>query len=133
MFRKRLICLGISLFAAIFFCCTSLRAQLYAPYHRPLALWDVPKEISASHFTVTIEGKTTPVMRAALNNYFLNFEAGAASARQRYGGQGRFLGEGRRGAAVAARHTADAGWAHHQLHSEWAAEDIDFTAGRLRG
>ncbi len=41
---------------------------------RPLA--PVPEEIASQHFIVTIDGKSTPVMHAALNLYFLNFEAG---------------------------------------------------------
>jgi hypothetical protein len=40
------------------------------------APWPVPAEIASSHFVVTLNGKSTPVMHAALNNYFLNFEAG---------------------------------------------------------
>jgi hypothetical protein len=38
-------------------------------------LWSVPPEIASTHFTVTINGVTTPVMHAAENLYFLNFEA----------------------------------------------------------
>jgi hypothetical protein len=38
-------------------------------------LWPVPAEIASTHFTVTIDGRTTPVMHAAENLYFLNFEA----------------------------------------------------------
>ncbi len=41
---------------------------------RPLA--PVPVEIASNHFVVTIDGQQTPVMHAALNLYFLNFEAG---------------------------------------------------------
>jgi hypothetical protein len=37
--------------------------------------WPVPPEIASTHFTVTINGQSTPVMHAALNNYFLNFPA----------------------------------------------------------
>ncbi len=40
------------------------------------APWPVPAQIASSHFVVTLNGKSTPVMHAALNNYFLNFEAG---------------------------------------------------------
>ena len=36
----------------------------------------VPKEIASSHFIVTINGHSAPVMHAAQNLYFLNFEAG---------------------------------------------------------
>ena len=39
-------------------------------------LWPLPDQVASSHFTVTINGHTTPVMHAAANNYFLNFEAG---------------------------------------------------------
>ncbi len=38
-------------------------------------LWPVPPEIASTHFTVTINGVSTPVMHAAENLYFLNFEA----------------------------------------------------------
>jgi len=38
-------------------------------------LWPVPPEIASTHFTVTINGVSTPVMHAADNLYFLNFEA----------------------------------------------------------
>ena len=40
------------------------------------AVWSVPAEIASTHFQVSINGKTSPVMHAALNDYFLNFEAG---------------------------------------------------------
>ena len=40
---------------------------------RPLPT--VPAEIASNHFLVTIDGQQTPVMHAALNLYFLNFEA----------------------------------------------------------
>ena len=40
----------------------------------PLPL--VPAEIASSHFVVTIDGRESPVMHAAMNLYFLNFEAG---------------------------------------------------------
>lgn len=40
---------------------------------RPLA--PVPDEIASTHFTVTLDGRSTPVMHAAMNLYFLNFEA----------------------------------------------------------
>ena len=40
------------------------------------APWPVPAEIASSHFVMTLNGKSTPVMHAAMNNYFLNFEAG---------------------------------------------------------
>jgi hypothetical protein len=79
MFRKRLQCLGISLFATVVTVvslCPVAEAQVNVPYKRPTELWSVPKEIASTHFTVTIEGKTTPVMHAALNDYFLNFEGG---------------------------------------------------------
>jgi hypothetical protein len=39
------------------------------------ALAPVPPEIASNHFVVTINGHQTPVMHAALNLYFLNFEA----------------------------------------------------------
>ena len=39
-------------------------------------IWPAPPEIASSHFIVTLNGKPTPVMHAAMNNYFLNFEAG---------------------------------------------------------
>ncbi len=39
----------------------------------PLAT--VPAEIASNHFLVTIDGQQTPVLHAALNLYFLNFEA----------------------------------------------------------
>jgi hypothetical protein len=42
---------------------------------RAQAVWSVPAEIASTHFQVTINGKTSPVMHAALNDYFLNFEA----------------------------------------------------------
>ena len=42
---------------------------------RDAALAPVPPEIASSHFVVTIDGYQTPVMHAALNLYFLNFEA----------------------------------------------------------
>src|SRR5271155_2954339 len=35
----------------------------------------VPPEIASSHFLVTIDGQQSPVMHAAMNLYFLNFEA----------------------------------------------------------
>jgi hypothetical protein len=35
----------------------------------------VPAEIASNHFVVTINGHQTPVMHAALNLYFLNFDA----------------------------------------------------------
>src|SRR5665213_3727766 len=35
----------------------------------------VPPEIASTHVTVTINGQSTPVMHAAENLYFLNFEA----------------------------------------------------------
>ncbi len=40
---------------------------------RPLA--PVPAEIASDHFVVTVNGRQTPVMHAALNLYFLNFDA----------------------------------------------------------
>ena len=40
---------------------------------RPLA--PIPAEVASRHFLVNINGQTTPVMHAALNLYFLNFEA----------------------------------------------------------
>jgi hypothetical protein len=46
--------------------------QKGAPAQR---LWLVPPEIASTHFTVTINGVSTPVMHAAENIYFLNFEA----------------------------------------------------------
>jgi hypothetical protein len=61
---------------AVLFSCPSVEGQVNPPYKRPTELWSVPKEIASTHFTVTIEGKTSPVMHAALNDYFLNFEAG---------------------------------------------------------
>lgn len=39
------------------------------------ALAPVPPEIASNHFIVTINGQQTPVMHAALNLYFLNFDA----------------------------------------------------------
>ena len=39
------------------------------------ALAPVPPEMASTHFVVTIDGQQTPVMHAALNLYFLNFEA----------------------------------------------------------
>jgi hypothetical protein len=39
-------------------------------------VWPVPAEIASTHFVVTVDGKSTPVMHAAMNQYFLNFEAG---------------------------------------------------------
>ena len=79
MHRNYLRCLGIS-FVAVAAVVASLGAragaQVKVPYKRPAELWPVQKEMASTHFTVTIEGKTTPVMRAALNDYFLNFEAG---------------------------------------------------------
>ena len=41
---------------------------------RPLA--PVPAEIASNHFVVTVNGQQTPVMHAAVNLYFLNFDAG---------------------------------------------------------
>jgi hypothetical protein len=35
----------------------------------------VPAEVATSHFAVTVDGQTVPVLHAALNLYFLNFEA----------------------------------------------------------
>ena len=35
----------------------------------------IPAEIASNHFIVTINGHQTPVMHAALNLYFLNFDA----------------------------------------------------------
>lgn len=43
---------------------------------RERALAPVPAEIASSHFTVTIDGRATPVCHAAANLYFLNFDAG---------------------------------------------------------
>jgi hypothetical protein len=68
--------IGWSILAATIAGCSYAGAQVNPPYQRPSDLWPVPKEIASTHFTVTIEGKTTPVMHAALNDYFLNFEAG---------------------------------------------------------
>lgn len=45
-------------------------------YCRERALAPVPREIGSSHFTVTIDGKATNVLHAAVNLYFLSFEAG---------------------------------------------------------
>ena len=39
------------------------------------ALPTVPAEIASTHFIVTIDGQSTPVLHAALNLYFLNFQA----------------------------------------------------------
>jgi hypothetical protein len=39
------------------------------------ALAPVPPEIASSHFVVTIDGQSSPVMHAALNLYFLHFPA----------------------------------------------------------
>ena len=39
------------------------------------ALAPVPPEIASSHFVVTINGAPSPVMHAAINLYFLNFQA----------------------------------------------------------
>jgi hypothetical protein len=39
------------------------------------AMVPVPSEIASSHFIVSVNGTSTPVMHAALNLYFLNFEA----------------------------------------------------------
>jgi len=36
---------------------------------------NVPPEIASNHFIVTIDGSSTPVSHAALNLYFLNFQA----------------------------------------------------------
>ena len=41
----------------------------------PRSLAPIPSEIASTHFIVTINGQKTPVMHAALNLYFLNFEA----------------------------------------------------------
>ena len=41
----------------------------------PKPLAPIPPEIVSTHFIVTINGQQTPVMHAALNLYFLNFEA----------------------------------------------------------
>ena len=38
-------------------------------------LTPVPTEIASSHYVVTIDGQPTPVMHAAMNLYFLNFNA----------------------------------------------------------
>ena len=43
---------------------------------RERALPAVPAEIASGHFMVTIDGRATPVYHAAVNLYFLNFEAG---------------------------------------------------------
>lgn len=40
------------------------------------SLAPVPDEIGSTHFTVTLDGVSTPVMYAANHLYFLNFEAG---------------------------------------------------------
>ncbi len=58
-------------FACLLACAT---AGLAWGGQRPLAL--VPAEVASKHYIVTINGQTTPVMHAALNLYFLNFEAG---------------------------------------------------------
>ena len=39
-------------------------------------LWPVPAEMASRRFQVSINGVTTPVMLAAMNDYFLNVEAG---------------------------------------------------------
>lgn len=43
---------------------------------RERALAPVPGEMASSHFIVTIDGLTTPAYHAAVNLYFLNFDAG---------------------------------------------------------
>ncbi len=51
--------------------CATLRAWGRA---HPLA--PIPAEMASSHYTVTVDGRPTPVLHAALNLYFLNFDAG---------------------------------------------------------
>jgi PKD domain len=52
----------------------ALAVLLHLSSHaKPLS--PVPAEIASSHFIVTIDGHRTPVMHAALNLYFLNFDA----------------------------------------------------------
>ena len=52
--------------------CLALCLALVTP---AVALPTVPAEIASTHFLVTIDGQSTPVMHAALNLYFLNFQA----------------------------------------------------------
>jgi len=63
-----LVCAGVRLVAAT----CLLLLQMGAVAQR---LWPVPPEIASTHFIVTINGVSTPVMHAAENLYFLNFEA----------------------------------------------------------
>ena len=53
---------------------------LGAPLCPASPLAPVPAEIASSHFVVTINGEHTPVMHAAMNLYFLNFDAGKRTA-----------------------------------------------------
>lgn len=59
----------------------SLRSAAYAAQHN-IILAPVPAEIPSSQFLVTINGHSTPVDHAALNLYFLNFEAREGASTQ---------------------------------------------------
>jgi hypothetical protein len=49
----------------------------------PAQTWPVPPEISAgTHFTVTLDGRSTPVMHAAMNIDFLNFPVSSRPGRK---------------------------------------------------
>ena len=63
--------LASAVWVALLFLCAALSASAS---RRPLA--PIPDEIASSHFLVTINGQQTKVMHAAVNLYFLNFEAG---------------------------------------------------------
>ncbi len=68
------ICLSLAILLPAHLAPALLRpAFLVRSRSRPLAA--VPPEIASSHFTVTIDGQSTAVLHAALNLYFLNFEA----------------------------------------------------------
>ncbi len=52
-----------------------LLALGHVAWCRERTLAPVPAEVASSHFTVSIDGRDTPVYHAAVNLYFLNFEA----------------------------------------------------------
>ena len=61
-----------AIFLALLFLLTTCTAARNARAQVP---WSVPSEIASTHFTVTLNGRPTPVMHAAVNLYFLNFPA----------------------------------------------------------
>ncbi len=60
-------------YAHLFLVCCALLSNAASGSRRPLA--PVPAEIASDHFVVSIDGTSTPVLHAAINLYFLNFDA----------------------------------------------------------